>query len=197
MSTVFLKLKSPHTGTVFVGNLAINNKQWHSVETSGLGSHLRASIIESLNQGVIKGDQPMEEILLLINEPMTVRDIEKATSLISGNCCCMSSMMIPEPVPLSHLDGTIGVPLTFVLEYKPFTSTDLIEDDHTASNWEVYSDPDYTAIVFSSYDDEDNLTSIPVTVPDNHTAYYPRVQFISEEYRSKWSKTIRIFTEQA
>ena len=101
---------------------------------------------------------------------------------------------VDQPSITSPNDGATGVALDADLVGDAF-STD-ISDTHDKSDWEVATDDTFTNIVFSSYDDTTNLTSITMSGLSTVTQYYSRVRYHGSSLGwSDWSTTVSFTTE--
>jgi len=83
---------------------------------------------------------------------------------------------------------------------SPFTVDDTIKKqiEHISSDWEIATDSNFTNIVWSSYDDTENLTELSLAGNNirlnTNTKYYVRVRHNSKEYKSEWSYPISFTT---
>jgi len=68
---------------------------------------------------------------------------------------------------------------------------------HTSSDWEVATDVNFTNIVYSSYHDTVNLTTLPVYIAAPNTSYYIRVRYNSNSYTSLWSTPLHYTTSSS
>ena len=69
-------------------------------------------------------------------------------------------------------------------------------DSHTKSDWEIATDDGFTNVVFSSYDDTSNKTSIEISGLDVDTQHYARVRYYGADFGwSAWADTVGFVTE--
>lgn len=62
------------------------------------------------------------------------------------------------------VNGATNIPVTgVVVQSDAFTLSNPVDEDvHISTDWEISTDPDFTTIVASSYNDVVNLTSFPI-----------------------------------
>jgi len=93
------------------------------------------------------------------------------------------------PTILTPTDGAIGYTGLATGSNMSIYST-VYTGVHTSSDWEVSTDINFTNIVYSSYQDTVNLTSIPVYGASVSTDYYIRVRYSSNNNTSLWSTPV-------
>jgi len=88
-----------------------------------------------------------------------------------------------QPSNLSPADGATDVRLTFTLQSSAFSDPD--GDSHTASQWQIATDNQFTNMVYNPGVDTSNLITIDITSPNNNATYYWRVRH--QDNRGDWS----------
>jgi hypothetical protein len=99
-----------------------------------------------------------------------------------------------QPRIISPVDGETNVSLTPQLKTQPFQDQDY-QDKHSASQWQVGTDPDVVDDIIYDVTSTQNLTfiTLPAFLLDAGQAYYWRVRFYdSSNEASEWSE-IRSF----
>jgi hypothetical protein len=100
---------------------------------------------------------------------------------------------VAQPSITSPLDGAVDVALNATLSASAFTVGS--SDMHLGSDWEVATDNLFANVVFSSYADTSNLTSIDVSGLSITTQYYARVRYTGQNFGdSEWSAPISFTT---
>jgi len=101
---------------------------------------------------------------------------------------------IKRPKIVSPSDGATDFMGT--VESSPYAVSDRFYGKHEASDWEISDQPDFSNVVYSSYDDTTNLTSLDVSGKglQPSTTYYVRVRYKSMGHASLWSEPISFTT---
>lgn len=100
---------------------------------------------------------------------------------------------VVQPSITSPADGALGVALNATLSASSFAVGS--SDTHLGSDWEVATDSLFANIVFSSYDDTSNLTSIALSGLGITTQYYARVRYAGQNFGdSEWSVPVSFTT---
>jgi len=89
-----------------------------------------------------------------------------------------------QPSNLSPADGATDVSLTFTLQSSAFSDPD--GDSHTASQWQIATDSQFTNMVYNPGVDTSNLIQIDITSPNHNATYYWRVRH--QDNRGGWSE---------
>jgi hypothetical protein len=105
----------------------------------------------------------------------------------------ISTDEVAQPSITSPLDGAVDVVPNATLSASAFSVG--TTDTHLESDWEVASDNLFATVVFSSYADTSNLTSIDVSGLSITTQYYARVRYTGQSFGdSAWSAPISFTT---
>ncbi len=103
---------------------------------------------------------------------------------------------IIEPPVVTAPTGT-DVQVNAVLALAAYAGGVNFTGSHTATDWELASDENFSTIVFSSYADASNLVSITPTGASSGTTYYARARFIAGDFRSNWGRGYTFTTAEA
>jgi len=103
---------------------------------------------------------------------------------------------IEKPSIIAPSDGAtdfLGTVQSSPYQIKPTAN---FYGQHEATDWEIATDPDFTNVVFTSYNDKTNLTSIDVSNKGLSplTTYYIRVRYKSAGFVSNWSDPVSFTT---
>lgn len=106
-----------------------------------------------------------------------------------------SQPYLTNPTIISPSNGATNQLLTLTITSSAFTPFNYT-DTHASTDWQVATDPDFTAIQFQSLLDASNLVSWPVSGLEYGTIYYVRARYHGVLDSSGWS-TGSTFTAKA
>lgn len=118
-----------------------------------------------------------------------VNDVEHTVNIV------VPEIIIAVPTITVPADGATNISITPVLTASAFT-TESGTDTHAMTDWEIRSDSVGPGeVVWTSYDDAVNKTSISVTGLNNLTVYYARCRYKgTEDGWTEWSPHSRFTT---
>jgi len=164
---------------------------WEIYDDSSLTNLIWSSINDNINLEHIT----INTSVLDLNTTYYVR--VRYTGLTYGNSNYSSvnsftTGYIEQPNIIFPSNGTTNVSTTANIIGNSFNN---IDDTHEKSDWEVASDTNFNNLVFSSYDDINNLESITLNNINSNTPYYVRLRYYGTLFGwSDWSGIIHFTT---